>query len=461
MPQVTSCKLKWSGPLFLAIIVVIAIAGCSDPNTASTLNPDTGNHPAGWYIDHRIAFLKDQAVCTECHGADLRGGVSGVSCYSASFGGMSCHANGPVGHPAGWSDPSQHGVAAEQDFSACKICHGATYKGGLVTTTCYQCHNGPGLNHPAPAWVVADHKTAALTDNTVCQKCHGTNYLGGGSHIACNSCHMENQTKVHRLAWYPDVQLNHRAYALANGTSSCANQYCHGTNLTGVANSGPSCSTCHTWPFTEGACGTCHAIPPAGTTFPDTAGRHAIHTGLGSYITCDTCHTGAGSGTANHQNSTADVNIAATYNGNAGAATYTAASFSCTNVSCHGGPRTQTSTQAQSRTSTLVQTPSWLTGAITVNTQCTSCHVLGSSAGNPEDNSYYSGRHYLHVYQQSIACTTCHNTTSLAVNHFTNLDTPAMEGPASATLNTALQYNGTSCNPSAGGLSGCHGSQNW
>jgi predicted CxxxxCH...CXXCH cytochrome family protein len=251
---------------------------------------------------------------------------------------------------------------------------------------------------------------------------------------------MENETKVHRLAWYPDVQLNHRAYALANGTSSCANQYCHGTNLTGVANSGPSCSTCHAWPFTGGACGTCHAIPPAGTTFPNTAGRHAIHTGLGSYITCDACHTGAGSGTANHQNGTADVNIAATYDAQSGAATYNAASVTCLNVSCHGGQTT----------------PSWLTGTITVNTQCTACHASGTA----QYNSYNSGHHSTHV-SRGIACTTCHNTTSLAVNHFTNLDTPAMEGPASATLNAALQYNGTSCNPGAGGLTGCHGSRNW
>jgi hypothetical protein len=96
-----------------------------------------------------------------------------------------------------------------------------------------------------------------------------------------------------------------------------------------------------------------------------------------------------------------------------------------------------------------------------VNTQCTTCHVLGASAGSPENNSYFSGRHLLHVYSQGKACTVCHDTTKLAVNHFTTLNTAAMEGPASATLATALNYNGTSCNPSAGGLTGCHSSENW
>jgi hypothetical protein len=36
-----------------------------------------------------------------------------------------------------------------------------------------------------------------------------------------------------------------------------------------------------------------------------------------------------------------------------------------------------------------------------------------------------------------------------------------MEGPASATILPAVEYNGTSCNPQAGGLTGCHKRENW
>ncbi len=246
--------------------------------------------------------------------------------------------------------------------------------------------------------------------------------------------------------------------------NACA--LCHGAGLAGGA--GPACSTCHTngSPLTLTNCTSCHGRPPAGTTAPNREGAHSEHNALPKVVnTCASCHTNAGTATLNHDYAGGIVNVSflTAYNGNAGAGTYTAATFSCGNVSCHGGPRTQTSSQAGQNPpqSTLVQTPSWLTGAINPNTQCTACHVLGSAAGNPEDNSYYSGRHELHVYNQSIACTTCHNTTSLAVNHFTNLDTAVMEGPASATLNTAVQYNGSTCNPSNGGLSGCHGSQSW
>lgn len=481
-------------PLHMILITAIVslIAACSAGNDKSTFDPVTGRHPAGWSgpASHGATaktYADGFSSCQDCHGADFAGGISAISCRACHgvqaphspapwrggaqthtntdrgnaavcapchsgqapmpapqgtapgcFNNTLCHAT--VGHPAGWSASSQHGVTAELDFAACKACHGQTYQGGSAATTCYQCHNGPGLDHPAPSWVVLAHKTAALSDSVICRKCHGADYLGGGSHIACKSCHMEDRTKVHMLAWYPDVQVNHRSYANANGAASCANLSCHGTTLTGVALSGPSCSSCHTWPFTSASCGTCHGLPPAGTAFPDTAGRHAAHTVLGSYINCATCHSGAGSGTALHQNGISDVINDTTYNAESGAASFNAAADTCSNVSCHGGQTT----------------PNWLTGTISVNTQCTSCHASGTA----QYNSYSSGRHTLHV-DRNIACTVCHDTVKLAVNHFTTLNTSVMEGPASATTAAALNYNGTSCNPSAGGLTGCHSSKNW
>lgn len=458
----------------------------------NTLCHATPGHPVGWNAaDQHGASAKAQvngfSSCQACHGANFSGGTALISCFTCHGvnaphspapwrGGVrthtntntgnasvcaQCHTNGAnssvqpsppaaagtapdcfnntlchaaVGHPVGWSDANQHGVTAEQDFSVCKACHGTTYHGGSAVTTCYQCHNGPGLDHPAPAWVVADHKTAALANITTCQKCHGSNYAGGGAHIACTTCHMENQTKGHMLAWYPDVRFNHSVYAKANGTTACSNVYCHGPSLTGVTLSGPSCSTCHVWPLNLSNCVTCHGTPPSGTAFPNIAGRHVVHTGLGSYIACGTCHAGAGSGTALHINGVADVIIGTAYNAKSGAASFNASSAACANVSCHGGQTT----------------PSWLTGSIDVNTQCTSCHASGTA----QYNSYNSGEHSRHV-SAGIACTSCHDTTKLAVNHFTNLSTQAMEGPASATINSAVNYNGTSCSPS------CHGSQNW
>jgi predicted CxxxxCH...CXXCH cytochrome family protein len=305
--------------------------------------------------------------------------------------------------------------------------------------------------------VIANHKTAALAGNTGCQKCHGADFLGGGSRVACKSCHMENETKVHMTGWYPDVMLNHRAYAKTNGTASCSNASCHGATLAGVAQSGPSCSSCHTWPFTPGggggvACGACHGIPPAGVAAPDTAGAHAAHTALGAYITCNACHSGAGSGTIQHQDGTANVSIEAVYNAKSGVATFNSAAKTCSNVSCHGGPRTRTSTGTYTNTST----PSWLGGTVDVNTQCATCHVRGTAAGNPENNSYYSSRHFIsnHVGR---ACTACHDPAKLTAGHFTGLNTAAFETPASATILNSLNYVAStrSCSPS------CHGTKTW
>lgn len=482
--------------ILLAALIMI-LAACGSPNDDSPFDPAAG-HSADWAIaDSHGVWAKARpsgfSSCQSCHGESFSGGTANIACSSchgvvaphpaAPWRGARTHANtdqgnAPVcalchtgganssvspaapapagtapgcfnstlchgaaaGHPADWSDPARHGATAEQDFSVCASCHGRDYRGGSTSTTCYQCHQGPGLDHPAASWVIAGHRTAAQADMTVCQKCHGADYLGGGSHIACSSCHMEDRTRVHLLAWYPDVQANHRAYALANGTASCGNQYCHGADLAGVAQSGPSCSTCHTWPFTGGACGSCHGDPPSGTSFPNTAGGHLVHAALGAAVTCATCHSGAGSGTALHQNAVADMALASDYNAESGAASYNSAANACSSVSCHGGQTT----------------PDWFTGTINVSTQCAACHASGTA----QFNSYSSGRHTLHV-GRNITCTRCHDTVKLAASHFTTLNTTAMEGPASATTATALNYNGTTCNPSAGGLSGCHGSQSW
>jgi len=112
-------------------------------------------------------------------------------------------------------------------------------------------------------------------------------------------------------------------------------------------------------------------------------------------------------------------------------------------VSCHGGQAT----------------PNWQTDAIDVNTQCTNCHTDGTTTqfNGPTSGNHDRGPH------QSAQCTACHNTTALAVNHFTALSTPAMEGPASATIGggttliTAGNYNPAtrSCTPA------CHGNETW
>ncbi len=171
---------------FILCGFIATMAACSSPNTNSVLNPETGKHSATWIVDHRTAFLTNQATCTECHGSDLQGGISGVSCFSASFEGMTCHASGPSGHPAGWASPDSHGAAAElapdatatKGFSTCQLCHGPDLTGGLAGQTCLNtagCHGAAvaAPHSPAP-WrdTTRTHTPTNTANAPVCGLCH-------------------------------------------------------------------------------------------------------------------------------------------------------------------------------------------------------------------------------------------------------------------------------------------------
>jgi len=272
-------------------------------------------------------------------------------------------------------------------------------------------------------WLPAAHMTAANANLTTCADCHGSDFSGGIARIACGLCHMGGATSMHPTGWLRDACYNHGVYALNNGTTGCANIYCHGSGLAGVFGSGPSCTKCHPMPHTA-TCGNCHAVPPA-------TGGHSAHLATGLNIVCGSCH---GSGCEKHNNGTVDVGISTVfYARSAGTVTFNGST--CSKVSCHGGQ----------------STPVWTGGTIDVNTQCTACHAEGTT----EFNSYNSGQHHRHVVNEGRLCTECHDTTKLAVNHFSTLNTSALEGPPSATLLNALNYNGTSCDPS------CHGREDW
>jgi len=98
--------------------------------------------------------------------------------------------------------------------------------------------------HPA-GWLPAGHAAAASADTSSCTECHGTALDGGVSATACTTCHLGSPTEVHPLTWGFFAYSRHGDFVDANGTASCANVYCHGAALDGVVSSGPSCTSCH------------------------------------------------------------------------------------------------------------------------------------------------------------------------------------------------------------------------
>jgi predicted CxxxxCH...CXXCH cytochrome family protein len=247
--------------------------------------------------------------------------------------------------------------------------------------------------HPAD-WVHT-HPTAVQANVNSCTECHGEDLAGGITRVGCFST--------------PESAFN--------------GFVCHASS-----------------PVAKPGCSSCHGTPPDGNVAPNRDNAHDTHFELPEVATlsCPTCHFGAGFGTPNHAKATASGGIArATVTlldtgGLLRAKTltsfgYDASTESCSGVICHGGQ----------------PTPSWSTGSIEVDTDCLKCHEQGTAPQTPQYNSFYSGKitlngvvknlHNFHV-ALGIFCTNCHNTTTLATNHFVGLTTPAFDAAPSTTI---------------------------
>jgi predicted CxxxxCH...CXXCH cytochrome family protein len=575
--------------LSLALLVAFAgIAGCgSDKSSGGMVSPP------GWVVlpsggqhatSATLTYISNGGTssCAECHGADLFGGTSKVSCFENPTG---CH-HGPV---ANWATPSVHGATAKQApgsprFASCQLCHGADFRTprGDGNETCYSCHslaphpdgpwrsstgsthtntdpsnapvcagchrnNTPGtpgcfnstLCHGEPAvvphpvgsaWVAtspaaqphandAKATPGATTGFTYCQVCHGTgaDFAGGTSGVSCYPCHVPTSSSPHASQWRTGDTYVHTttaegnaavcAFCHLNGANSpvappsppapagtaagCFNNtLCHNGGGGGTTHAvpyndpahfgvsdaafpadcgtchddfapstkvGPVCRTCHVAasPLTSLNCTSCHGDPPSGATYPNAAGKHAVHDGLPGVGVCNPCHNGLDAGTLEHYNRAnarpgkdalrvppGDVAFLGTYNAQSGPAAFDPANLTCSNVICHGGQAT----------------PDWQTpeaDAIDVVNACTSCHV----AGTTQYNSYFSGRHDTHITEFGLSATTCklcHDVAKVNVTgHFQNLATPEFEQAPGETILLDVQYIDNTCSPT-GDLTGCH-----
>ena len=438
--------LRISTGCLILLAAFAAAAGCTtatnpDGQAANHLTP-SGKSVAGWVVPtggslHAKSASKEYASkgslgsCTGCHGGDLTGGISKVSCFDPASA-SSCH-HGTI---AGWDTPQQHGATAKRapgssSFFSCQICHGKdflTVRDGKTCFTCHQYTKNPAPHAGAP-WLSSTSYTHTDTDTSnapVCKQCHypgSPNNPAGhpatpapaGTAPGCYNntlCHSVGVPHALGTTWTDPNSQFHGLTAKQN-LSYC--QGCHGTPGTTLFNGGyapTSCqASCHTqakahpirWyqapqPFPgyvsshrdsgnrSVACTICHKVDGAGTGPDPTAPScfSATFNGVN-------CHSG-GPGAANHP-----VPFQGTTHTQANQAGYDADCANCHSV-----------TGVPPNSSAPLCTACHQAGSPLTNGSCTSCHAR-PPAGATYPN--VAGRHAKHDALAGVTgvCSACHN----------------------------------------------------
>lgn len=266
-------------PLLLALL---AGACTSNPGAGGLTDPQ-GRHAPSFASRHGSFAGESGKACAPCHGEDLRGGISLVSCYSLSFDNVSCHAEGPAFHPATWLDcvaavasrAAYHGTAFRDNLAVqgrpCTACHAD------LAAKCLSCHfsyldTAQLRNPPASPW---RHDNApflshapfenAATVRPVCVACHETHNRFGRP-PACHNCHDGvSFGSPHGSRWV-DPRVRGGA------------QW-HGYDILGRTIYGKTCSQCHAV-ATE--CTVCHFSTTGGR---NPSGTSFLHPGLSIHDT--------------------------------------------------------------------------------------------------------------------------------------------------------------------------------
>lgn len=230
-------------PEAAAVVRAWVAAGASDACTSTeptTPTTATREHPPGWDASgaHGMATkFASAGDCRTCHGADLSGGTSGVSCDG-------CHA-------AGWRDD------------------------------CTYCHGGTSSVSGAPPEDLDDNTNPA----TITFPPHAVHESGRIAPVyACGTCHPDTTDLLAPGHVFDDPTPGEAEVELSNGTWSartCTDTYCHSTGAalaSEVAASAP--------PRT---CGSCHAGGvPTEVPYTSMSGEHVRH--LVATVACGECH---------------------------------------------------------------------------------------------------------------------------------------------------------------------------
>ena len=244
------CMKRLSVTLLVSAITICFLSGCTGSGSHGDGLPEGGQyhsteHSTGWADNplHGAEFTGNPQNCRACHGEDLNGGSSGISCVDC--------------HHSGWS--GTHGQAFAENPSTCKACHGADLKGGPSGVSCAVCHH--------TGWT-GTHGQAFAENPDNCNACHGEDLEGGLSGVSCIPCHHPPENS----SFYHGGTVEHIV------PEEC--DTCHGEDLTGGLTS-TSCFECHP---DRDTCAPCHNLLQSHPV-------HTITSGKGpSPLACEFCH---------------------------------------------------------------------------------------------------------------------------------------------------------------------------
>ena len=133
--------LNYYLPLAFTLVLMNGIFwSCSNdqnPLPSKSHTEDWNNPESENFHGLKVVELGENS-CKSCHGVDFLGGESKVSCFS-------CHATYP--HMKEWmviSSAMFHGAVLKNnawDTKKCSDCHGADFRGGETKVSCYTCHS--------------------------------------------------------------------------------------------------------------------------------------------------------------------------------------------------------------------------------------------------------------------------------------------------------------------------------
>jgi hypothetical protein len=166
---------KLAKALLLFPIIVFLLNGCTEPleeGLPGSESDPSYYHSTGWKDDpqHGSDFCTNSQNCEACHGEDMEGGSSGVSC-------VACHAENL--HHRGTVSLCCYECHHENDIANCEGCHPdckpgshpthitVNNKGPATALDCDGCHD----IHNYPLFGEAD-AAESLADTNVCDDCH-------------------------------------------------------------------------------------------------------------------------------------------------------------------------------------------------------------------------------------------------------------------------------------------------